>query len=75
MAVLEITGKTVYKVGEVEVGGMPEGVVFSPDGRHVYVGNFLSRTVSILRVDGSTVVDTGRTIDLEASPAAMRGPR
>ena len=75
VAVLEISGQTVRKVGEVEVGGMPEGVVFSPDGRYVYVGNFLTRNVSILRVEGSTVVDTGQTIDLDAGPAAMRGPR
>jgi DNA-binding beta-propeller fold protein YncE len=75
VAVLEISGQTVRKAGEVEVGGMPEGVVFSPDGRYVYVGNFLTRNVSILRVEGSTVVDTGKTIDLDAGPAAMRGPR
>jgi DNA-binding beta-propeller fold protein YncE len=75
VAVLEISGKTVRKTGEVEVGGMPEGVVFSPDGRHVYVGNFLTRNVSILRVEGSAVVNTGETIELEAGPAAMRGPR
>jgi DNA-binding beta-propeller fold protein YncE len=73
VAILEINGKTVRKTGEVEVGGMPEGVVFSPDGRYVYVGNFLSRSVSILRVESTSLVDTGRTIDLETSPAAMRG--
>ncbi|MCG6923924.1 MAG: YncE family protein [Acidobacteria bacterium] len=75
VAVLEIRGKTVRKTGEVEVGGMPEGVVFSPDGRYVYVGNFLGRNLSILRVEGESVVDTGKTIDLDAGPAAMRGSR
>jgi DNA-binding beta-propeller fold protein YncE len=76
VAVLEISGKTVRKTGEIEVGGMPEGVVFSADGHHVYVGNFLSRNVSILRVEeDGTVVDTGKTLDLEGSPAAMRGRR
>lgn len=75
VAVLAISGKTVRKTGEVEVGGMPEGVVFSPDGQHVYVGNFLGRNVSILRVEGESVVDTGKTIDLDAGPAAMRGSR
>jgi DNA-binding beta-propeller fold protein YncE len=76
VAILEISGKTVRKTGEIEVGGMPEGVVFSGDGRYVYVGNFLSRNISILRVeeDGS-VVDTGKTLDLETAPAAMRGAR
>jgi DNA-binding beta-propeller fold protein YncE len=75
VAVLEISGKTVRKTGEIEVGGMPEGVVFSADGRYVYVGNFLGRDVSILKVEGTEVVDTGRTIELDASPAAMRGSR
>jgi DNA-binding beta-propeller fold protein YncE len=76
VAVLEIGGNAVRKAGEIEVGGMPEGVAFSADGRHVYVGNFLSRTISILRVEeDGTVVDTGKTIDLEGSPAALRGTR
>ena len=50
-------------------------VVFSPDGQYVYVGNFLGRNVSILRVEGESVVDTGKTIELDAGPAAMRGSR
>ena len=29
----KIDGKKVTKTGEVEVGGLPEGAVFSPDGR------------------------------------------
>lgn len=72
VAVLEIKGKQVRKVGEVEVGSMPEGVVFSPDGQFIYVGNFLSDTLSVLRVEGNQVVDTGRTVPLCGSPAAMR---
>ncbi|HEX6141395.1 MAG TPA: YncE family protein, partial [Geminicoccaceae bacterium] len=32
VAVLSIDGKEVTKTGEVEVGGLPEGVVFSQDG-------------------------------------------
>jgi DNA-binding beta-propeller fold protein YncE len=75
VVVLEINGRTVRKTGEIPVGRMPEGVVFSADGRYVYVGNFLSRNISILRVEGKTLVDTGRTIELEAAPAAMRGTR
>jgi DNA-binding beta-propeller fold protein YncE len=75
VVVLEISGKTVRKTDEVPVGGMPEGVVFSADGRYVYVGNFLSRNVSILRVEGTALVDTGRTLELETAPAAMRGTR
>jgi DNA-binding beta-propeller fold protein YncE len=75
VAVLEISGRTVRKTGEVPVGAMPEGVVFSRDGRYVYVGNFLGRSVSILRVEDASLVDTGRTLELEAAPAAMRSAR
>src|SRR5262249_24943706 len=32
LAVLKISGKKVTKIGEVEVGGLAEGVGFSPDG-------------------------------------------
>ena len=73
LAVLTIDGKTVAKTGEVEVGGLPEGVVFSQDGSHLYVGNFLDSNVSIFKVDGTEVVDTGKTLQLPGRPASMRG--
>ena len=73
VAVLKIDGKKVTKVGEVEVGGLPEGAVFSADGKYLYVGNFIDRDVSILKVDGSTVTDTGKKLALPGHPASMRG--
>jgi DNA-binding beta-propeller fold protein YncE len=73
LAVLKIDGKKVTKVGEVEVGGLPEGAVFSPDGRYLYVGNYVDSDVSILKVDGSTITDTGKKLKLPGQPASMRG--
>jgi DNA-binding beta-propeller fold protein YncE len=73
VVVLKIDGKTVTKVGEIEVGGLPEGVVFSPDGNYLYVGNFLDSDVSILKVDGTRVTDTGKRMSLPGHPASMRG--
>ena len=73
LAVLRIEGKKVTKVGEVEVGGLPEGLVFSPDGKYLYVGNFTDRDVSILRVDGTKITDTGKKLKLPGQPASMRG--
>lgn len=72
VAVLKIEGKKVTKVGEVEVRGLPEGAVFSPDGRYLYVGNFLDSDISILKVDGTTVTDTGKRLQLPGHPASMR---
>jgi DNA-binding beta-propeller fold protein YncE len=74
VAVLKIDGKKVTKVGEVEVRGLPEGAVFSPDGKYLYVGNFLDRDVSILKVDGTKVTNTGKSLQLPGRPASMRGP-
>jgi DNA-binding beta-propeller fold protein YncE len=73
LAVLRIDGKKVTKVGEVEVGGLPEGLVFSPDGHYLYVGNFTDRDVSILKVDGTKITDTGKKLKLPGQPASMRG--
>ena len=53
--------------------GLPEGAVFSDDGKYLYVGNFLDSDVSILRVDGDKLVDTGKRMALPGHPAAMRG--
>jgi DNA-binding beta-propeller fold protein YncE len=73
LAVLKIDGKKVTKVGEVPVGGLPEGAVFSPDGKYLYVGNFLDNDVWILKVDGTTITDTGKRLPLPGAPASMRG--
>jgi DNA-binding beta-propeller fold protein YncE len=70
--VLKIDGKKVTKVGEVEVGGLPEGVVFTPDGKYVLVGNYLDRDISILKVDGTKITDTGKRFKLSGHPASMR---
>ena len=73
VAVLKIDGKKVTKVGEVEVRGLPEGVVFSPDGKYLYVGNYMDDDISILKVDGTRVTDTGKSFKLPGHPASMRG--
>ena len=70
---MRIDGKTVTKTNEVEVRGLPEGAVFSQDGRYLYVGNFIDQDVSILRVDGDRLVDTGKSFTLPGHPASMRG--
>jgi len=70
---LKIDGKKVTRTNEVEVRGLPEGVVFSNDGRYVYVGNYVDRDISILRVDGDQLVNTGRSLQLPGQPASMRG--
>ena len=70
---LKIDGKKVTRGNEVEVRGLPEGAVFSNDGRYIYVGNFIDQDISILRVDGDQIVNTGKSFALPGHPASMRG--
>jgi DNA-binding beta-propeller fold protein YncE len=70
---LRIDGKKVTRTNEVEVRGLPEGVVFSDDGRYIYVGNYMDRDISILEVDGDRILNTGKALQLPGQPASMRG--
>ena len=70
-SVLSISGKKVTKVGDVEVGGLPEGAAFTPDGNYLYVGNYLDEDLSILKVDGTKITPVKR-IKLSGHPASMR---
>ena len=72
VSVLKIDGKKVTKVGDVEVGGLPEGAAFTPDGKYLIVGNYLDQDLSILKVDGSTITDTGKRFKLPGHPASVR---
>ncbi len=77
VAVLRIDGKKVTKVDDIEVQGLPEGVVWSADGKYLFVGNYMDSNVSILKVvstkSGPTLVNTGKTLKLPGQPASMRG--
>jgi DNA-binding beta-propeller fold protein YncE len=70
---LKIDGKKVTRGNEVEVRGLPEGAVFSEDGRYLYVGNFIDKDISILKVEGDQLVDTGKSLPLPGHPASMGG--
>jgi len=70
---LKIDGKKVTNGGEVNVGALPEAVAFSPDGQYLYVGNFIDGDLSVLRIDGTQLADTGQRFKLPGHPASMRG--
>ena len=76
VTVLKIDGNKVTRVGEVMVGVLPEGAAFSADGSYLYVGNFIDKDLSVLRVDGDNITDTGSRFKLPGQPASMRaGPQ
>lgn len=75
ISVLKIDGKKVTKTQDIEVGGLPEAAAFTPDGRYLLVGNYLTQDFSILKVDGANVTDTGKRFQVPGHPASARmGP-
>jgi sugar lactone lactonase YvrE len=72
VALLKIDGKSVRKVGQTDVGGLAEGIAFSPDGRWLYVANFVDSDVDVLRLDGDTLTKVA-SFPLPGHPASMRG--
>ena len=69
---LAIDGKKVTKTQEIEVGGLPEAAVFTPDGKFLLVGNYLDQDFSIIKVDGTKLTDTGKRFKVPGHPASAR---
>jgi DNA-binding beta-propeller fold protein YncE len=72
LAVLKIDGKKVTKTQDIELGGLPEAVLFTPDGNYILAGNFLTEDFSILKVNGTEVTDTGKRFKVPGHPASAR---
>ncbi len=72
IALLRIEGKKVREVADVEVGAIAAGIAFSPDGRFLYVGNFLAGDIVIERIQGTKLVQVG-DLTLRGHPASLRG--
>ncbi len=72
ISVLKIDGKKVSKTQDIEVGGLPEAAVFTPDGKYLLVGNYLDSDFSILKVSGTKVADTGKRFKVPGHPASAR---
>jgi len=72
LSILKIDGKKVTKTQDIEVGGLPEAVAFTPDGKYLLAGNYMTQDFSILKVNGSKVTDTGKRFKVPGHPASAR---
>ncbi|MGH7117917.1 MAG: YncE family protein [Acetobacteraceae bacterium] len=70
VTIFRIAGMKVTPEETIKVGRMPEPLAFSPSGKYLYVGNYLDDDFSILRVDGTDVVDTGKILKVPGQPAS-----
>jgi DNA-binding beta-propeller fold protein YncE len=64
--------------GELEVksraplGGLPEGLAFSPKSDYLYVGNYFDTDLQVFRTQGGNLKQVGANIKLGGQPASMR---
>jgi DNA-binding beta-propeller fold protein YncE len=72
LSVLKIDGKKVSKTQDIDLGGLPEAVLFTPDGKYILAGNYMTQDFSILKVDGTRVTDTGKRFKVPGHPASAR---
>jgi DNA-binding beta-propeller fold protein YncE len=72
VTVLKVDGKKVTRLNDIEVGALPEAVAFTPDGKYIYVGNYMDKDFSILRVDDTKVTDTGTHFKVPGQPGSAR---
>lgn len=72
VVVLKLGADSVSVAGGSEVGGLPESVGISPDGRYVYVGNFANSTLSVLTLGENGAVAGRHDMPLPGPPASLR---
>jgi DNA-binding beta-propeller fold protein YncE len=60
------------KLGEAESGHNPQGAVFTPDGKHVIVQNYVEKELAVYRVSGVGIEKTNAKIPVPGFPAALR---
>src|ERR1700730_958514 len=72
LSILKIDGNKVTKTQDIEVGALPEAVLFAPGGNYILAGNYMDQDFSILKVDGSKVTDTGKRFKVPGHPASAR---
>jgi DNA-binding beta-propeller fold protein YncE len=66
-------GGKLTVTGRAKLGGLPEGIAFSPDSSYVYVGNYTDRDLQVFRVNNGKPVQVGPNVKLPGQPASMRG--
>ncbi len=72
LVILARRGKTFEVAQVLATGTIPEGVAFSPDGKHIVVGCHPSQKLWVYDVDGETVRDSKQRIDVPGMPSSLR---
>jgi DNA-binding beta-propeller fold protein YncE len=56
------------------LGGLPEGIAYSPNSEYLYVGNYLDKDLQVFHLANGTLTEAGPRLKLPGQPASVRGP-
>lgn len=71
IVLLERSGKTFKKRQIVDVGAIPEGAIFTPDGKHLVVQCHPEQRLWIFSVSSRGLKDTGQRIAVPGRPSGL----
>ena len=54
------------------LGGLPEGVAFSPHSDYVYIGNYIDKNLQVFHIAGGKLTAVGAPVPLPGQPASLR---
>jgi DNA-binding beta-propeller fold protein YncE len=56
------------------LGGLPEGIAYSPKSDYLYVGNYIDNDVQVFHIADGKLTEVGPRLKLPGQPASMRAP-
>jgi DNA-binding beta-propeller fold protein YncE len=60
--------------GRAPLGGLPEGIVYSPNSEYLYVGNYFDKDLQVFHLENGKLTEAGPRLKLPGQPASVRGP-
>ena len=71
LVMFRLDGMKLTRVAEAPIGHWSQGVVFSPDGKTILVGNMVEKNLGVYGFDGTNLTDTGQRIAVKGGAAAL----
>jgi DNA-binding beta-propeller fold protein YncE len=56
------------------LGGLPEGIVYSPNSDYLYVANYFEKDLQVFQLGSGKLTEVGPRLKLPGRPASMRAP-
>jgi hypothetical protein len=67
-------GGNLVVTARAPLGGLPEGIAYSPKSDYIYVGNYVDQDLQVFHIAGGKLTEVGPRMKLPGQPASMRGP-